>query len=237
MGELHLEIIVDRLQREYSLNVNVGRPQVAYKESIKKETTMEGKYIKQTGGRGQYGHVILRVSPSKLKTFLFTNKIVGGSIPKEYIPAIKKGVQESLLYGSKGNFPIINIEITLLDGSFHDVDSSEMAFKIAASMALKKCIKNAEPFILEPIMKTEIITPDQYVGDILSDINSKRGKIMNIQDKHHIKILTCLVPLSNMFGFSNDLRSKTQGRASYTMEFESYKMVPSSIEEKIVNKI
>lgn len=236
MGELHLEIVVDRLKREYFLDVQVGKPQVAYKETIKKESTMEGKYIKQTGGRGQYGHVFLRVSPHEKSLFTFVNKIVGGSVPKEYIPAIKKGVQESLSSGVKAGYPIINISVALLNGSYHDVDSSEMAFKIAASMAFKKCMNNAEPFILEPIMKTEVVTPEQFIGDILSDISSRRGQIIDIEDKNNIKCVTCLVPLANMFGFSNDLRSRTQGRANYTMEFDGYKAVTKVIEEKIVNR-
>jgi elongation factor G len=237
MGELHLDIIIDRLKREYNLDVEVGRPQVAYKETITISVKSEGKYIKQTGGKGQYGHVLLEINPNiENSGFSFENKIVGGAIPKEYIPAVKKGIQESLHFGIIGGFPIVDVSVILYDGSYHEVDSNEMAFKIAGSIAFKKGTKVASPIILEPIMNTEIISPEEWMGEVISDISSRRGRIKNIKDRFKIKLISCLVPLSEMFGFSNDLRSKTQGRATYTMEFDGYKKVPDYIRSKLINK-
>jgi len=237
MGELHLDVIIDRLKREFAVEVDVGNPQVAYKETITKEIECEGKYIKQTGGRGQYGHVWLKIAPNASGVgFTFNNKIVGGSIPKEYIPAVKKGIQEALLNGIRGNYPIVDIAVTLFDGSFHDVDSNEMAFKIAGSMAFKEGVQKANPILLEPVMKTEIITPEKWMGDIIGDLNSRRGQIKSINEKMGTKIIAVMVPLAEMFGYSNDLRSKTQGRATYTMEFNCYDPVPKMVEELILEK-
>ncbi len=236
MGELHLEISVDRLKREFSINTNVGNPQVAYKETITKTITQEGKYIKQSGGRGQYGHVYLKIQPNKPgKGFIFESKIVGGAIPKEYIPAIKKGIEETLNNGIRAGYPIVDIKVILLDGSYHDVDSSEIAFKIASSIAFKQGTLKGHPILLEPIMKADIITPEDSLGDVIGDINSKRGKITNITEKNQLKIINTHVPLSEMFGYSNGLRSRTQGRATFTMEFAHYKKVPINIDNKIIN--
>jgi elongation factor G len=237
MGELHLDIIVDRLQREHNIKVEVGKPQVAYKETITKVVTEEGKYIKQSGGRGQYGHVWLKISPEIPGAgFQFESKVVGGHIPKEYIPSVKKGVQEALSKGIRAGYPVIDISVILLDGSYHDVDSNEMAFKIAASMAFKEGTKKALPVILEPYMSAEVITPEEWMGDVIGDLNARRGRITSINDRDHTKFITCSVPLSSMFGFANDLRSKTQGRANYTMEFDSYKQLPKTLEEDLINK-
>jgi len=237
MGELHLDVIIDRLKREFFVEVDVGNPQVAYKETITKEIEIEGKYIKQTGGRGQYGHVWLKIAPNDSGVgFTFNNKIVGGVIPKEYIPAVKKGIQEALLNGIRGKYPIVDINVTLFDGSFHDVDSSEMAFKIAGSMAFKNGVKIANPILLEPVMKTEIVTPENWMGDIIGDLNSRRGQIKSIDEKMGTKIINVMVPLAEMFGYANDLRSRTQGRAAYTMEFDCYEPVPKMVEETILDK-
>jgi elongation factor G len=235
MGELHLDIIIDRLKREYKLDVSVGEPQVAYKETIKSTVKSEGKYIKQTGGRGQYGHVWLEVSPGD-EEFVFNTKIVGGAIPKEFIGSIKKGIVESLGRGYIAGYPLININVLVFDGSYHDVDSSDIAFKIAASMAFKKAVSQADPIILEPIMNAEVTTPEKWLGDVISDLNSRRGRIISIVERGQIKVVKCFVPLSEMFGFASDIRSKTQGRATYTMEFHKYLQVPKSIEEKIAKK-
>jgi elongation factor G len=237
MGELHLDIIIDRIQREYNVNVKVGKPEVAYKETILKEVTTEGKYIKQTGGRGQYGHVWLKLIPNSDNAKNdFSSKIVGGCIPKEFIPAIKKGAEEALLSGIRAGYPVINISVVLFDGSYHDVDSSEIAFKIASSIAIKKGALRAQPSLLEPLMKVEIFSPKEYLGTIINNINSRRGKISNIDNNVSSQKVLCFVPLSNMFGFSNDLRSKTQGRSSYIMEFNCYQIVPKSIEDSIISK-
>lgn len=237
MGELHLEIIVDRLKREFSVEANVGKPQVAYRETVTKNIEQEGKYIKQSGGRGQYGHVWLKIEPNETgKGFEFVNEIVGGSIPKEYIPAIKKGAEEALSSGIQAGYPVVDIKITVFDGSYHDVDSSEMAFKIAASMAFKEGSKKAAPIILEPIMKAEIITPEDWMGDVIGDLNSRRGRIIGMSDRGGMKIVESNVPLAEMFGYANDLRSKTQGRATYTMEFSHYEPVPIVISQGIISK-
>ncbi|QQG35133.1 MAG: elongation factor G [Deltaproteobacteria bacterium] len=237
MGELHLEIIVDRLKREYGVEVNVGRPQVAYRETITASTTQEGRYIRQSGGRGQYGHVWIRIEPNKQGGgFEFVNEITGGIIPKEYIPAVKKGVEEALLGGIQAGFPIVDVKVFLYDGSFHDVDSSEMAFKIAASMAFKDGAKKASPIILEPIMKLEVVVPEEWLGDLVGDTNGRRGKIIDMVDRRGLKVISALVPLAEMFGYANDLRSKTQGRGSYTMEFSTYKQVPFDKSREIIEK-
>lgn len=238
MGELHLEIIVDRLMREFKVSANVGRPQVAYRETIRSSSRAEGKFIRQTGGRGQYGHVFLEVEPlGKGKGFEFVNKIVGGVIPKEYIPAVEKGVREALDTGVLAGYPVVDVKVTLYDGSYHEVDSSEIAFKIAGSMALKDALKKANPVLLEPIMSVEVVTPEEYMGDVIGDLNSRRGKIQTMEKRGNAQVIRALVPLSEMFGYATDLRSKTQGRANYTMQFERYEEVPKNIAEEIVAKV
>ena len=235
MGELHLEIIVDRMKREFKVEANVGRPQVAYKETIKKTAEAEGKYIRQSGGRGQYGHVWLRVEPNERgKGFEFVNEIKGGLIPQEFITPVQKGVIEAMEKGIKAGFPVVDIKVALYDGSYHEVDSSEAAFKIAGSMALQEAARRANLVLLEPIMKVEVITPDQFLGDATGDLNSKRGKIEAMTDRAQLKVIDAKVPLSEMFGYATKLRSMTQGRASYTMEFDHYEEVPANVVELIV---
>jgi elongation factor G len=239
MGELHLEIIVDRMMREFKVDANVGRPQVAYKETIKAKAEAEGKYIKQSGGRGQYGHVWLRVEPKERgEGFEFTNEIKGGVIPQEFIPAVEKGVKEAVDKGVLGGYPVVDISIALYDGSYHDVDSSEIAFKVAASMALQEAIKRAKPMLLEPVMKLQVITPEQFMGDVIGDLNSKRGRIDNMAERGEgvarVKVIDAKVPLSEMFGYATTLRSTTQGRANFTMEFDHYEEVPGNITQQIV---
>ncbi len=237
MGELHLEIIVDRLKREFMVEANVGKPQVAYRETITKKVESEGKYVRQTGGRGQYGHVWLRIEPNEPGGgFVFESVIVGGSIPKEYVPAVKKGVEEALDSGIRAGFPVVDVKVALFDGSYHDVDSNEMAFKIAGSMGFKDGTKKASPIILEPLMKTEVIVPEEWMGDVIGDLNSRRGRITGMDERSGMKIVAANVPLAEMFGYANDLRSRTQGRATYTMEFSHYEPVPNSIAEEIVSK-
>ncbi len=238
MGELHLEIIVDRLMREFKVGANVGKPQVAYRETIKKKAKAEGKYVRQSGGRGQYGHVYIEIEPMEPgKGFEFVNKIVGGAIPREYIPAVEKGVKEAVENGVFAGYPVVDVKITLVDGSYHEVDSSEMAFKIAGSMAFKDGIKKASPVLLEPIMNIEIVTPDEYMGDVIGDLNSRRGKIQTIGQRGKTQVIAAQVPLSSMFNYATDLRSKTQGRATYTMQFAHYDEVPKGISEEIVSKV
>ena len=237
MGELHLEIIVDRLQREYAVDSNVGKPQVAYRETITKEIEQESKYIKQSGGRGQYGHVWVRLSPNKTgKGITFENKIVGGVVPREYIPAVSKGIEEALTTGIRAGFPVVDVHAVLFDGSYHDVDSNEMAFKISGSMAFKEGAKKAGPQILEPIMSTEVITPEDWMGDVIGDLNSRRGRVSGMEERLGMKVIAAAVPLAEMFGYANDLRSRTQGRATYTMEFSHYDPVPNSIADEIIAK-
>ncbi len=235
MGELHLEIIVDRLKREFKVEANVGKPQVAYKETITATAQAEGKFIRQSGGRGQYGHVVIEIEPRERgKGYEFTDKIVGGKIPKEYIPATDKGIKDALTRGVIAGYPLIDVGVTLLDGSFHEVDSSEMAFQIAGSMALQAAVKKASPCLLEPIMKVEVIAPEKYLGDVMGDINSRRGRILETIDKNNNKIIRTQVPLAEIFGYATELRSMTQGRASYNMEFQSYDPVPKNITETII---
>ena len=235
MGELHLEILVDRMKREFGVEANVGRPQVAYKETIKGEAEAEGKYIRQSGGRGQYGHVWLRaVSQERGKGFAFINKIKGGIIPQEFIPAVEKGVKEAVGKGVIAGYPMIDLEVTLYDGSFHEVDSSEIAFKIAGAMALHEAAKHAKPVILEPIMKVQSIVPVDFMGDTVGDLNAKRGRVEAITDRASIKVIDAKVPLSEMFGYATKLRSMTQGRGSFTMEFSHYEEVPKNIEQLII---
>ncbi|MCL2322398.1 MAG: elongation factor G [Oscillospiraceae bacterium] len=233
MGELHLEIIVDRLQREFKVECNVGKPQVAYKETIKKAVKTEGKFVRQSGGHGQYGHCFIELIPNK-GDYVFENAIVGGVIPKEYIPAIDSGIQEASESGIIGGYPVINFKAKVYDGSYHDVDSSEMAFKIAGSIAFKEGMKKANPVLLEPIMKVEVTVPEEYMGDVIGDISSRRGKIEGVEPQYNSQAIRAFVPLSSMFGYATSLRSYTQGRASYSMEFDHYEEVPKSIEEQII---
>ena len=237
MGELHLEIIVDRLKREFKVEANVGAPQVAYRETIRQSVEQEGKFIRQSGGKGQYGHVFLRLEPQQPgEGFEFENKVVGGSIPREYIPAVEKGVFEACTKGVLAGYPVVDIKVTLYDGSYHDVDSSEMAFKIAGSMALQAGVRHAKPVLLEPIMKVEVITPEEFMGDVMGDLNSKRGQIESMTDRANAKVITSKVPLSEMFGYATALRSMTQGRAFFTMEPSHYEEVPGNIAEGIISK-
>ncbi|MDP3762550.1 MAG: elongation factor G [bacterium] len=234
MGELHLEVIVDRMRREFKVEANTGKPQVAYKETIRQKAEAEGKYIRQSGGRGQYGHVWLRLEPRERgEGFEFENKIRGGIVPQEFIPAVEKGVKEALEKGVVAGYPLVDITVTIFDGSYHEVDSSEIAFKIAASIALQEGARRARPVILEPIMKVEAITPDRFMGDVTGDLNSKRGRIETIADRMNLKVIGAKVPLSEMFGYATTLRSLTEGRASYTMEFDHYEEVPNNIAELI----
>lgn len=235
MGELHLEIIVDRLLREFKVGASVGKPQVAYKETIRNSSKAEGKFIRQTGGRGQYGHVYIEIEPLEPgKGFEFENKVVGGTIPREYIPAVEKGIRESADRGILAGYPVVDIRARLYDGSYHDVDSSEMAFKIAGSMAFKEATKNAKPVLLEPVMSLEIVTPEEYMGDVIGDLNSRRGRIINIEKRGNVQVIKGQAPLAEMFGYATDLRSKTQGRATYTMQFSHYNEVPKGVSEGII---
>ncbi len=237
MGELHLEILVDRMKREFSVEANVGKPQVAYRETIRNAIEQEGKYVRQSGGRGQYGHVWIKIEPQEAgKGYEFINAIVGGVIPREYIPAVDKGIQEQLQNGVIAGYPVVDVKVTLYDGSYHDVDSSEMAFKIAGSMAFKEGARKAKPVILEPIMKVEAVTPEDFMGDVMGDLNRRRGILQGIDDSPSGKLIHAEVPLSEMFGYATDLRSMTQGRATYSMEFAKYNEVPANIAEQIVDK-
>lgn len=237
MGELHLEIIIDRLLREFKVDANVGRPQVSYKESIRKETKVEGKFVRQSGGRGQYGHVVLSMEPlERGGGFVFEERITGGAIPREFIPAVKNGIQEALTSGVLAGYNVVDIKVSLLDGSYHDVDSSEIAFKIAASQAFKNGMSKASPMLLEPIMKVEVMVPEEYMGEVIGDVNSRRGKIEGVEPKGGSQIIRGYVPLSEMFGYATDLRSHTQGRGTYSMEFSHYGELPANMAEKIVSK-
>ena len=235
MGELHLDVLVDRMRREFSVEANIGKPQVAYRETIRNTVEVQGKHVKQSGGRGQYGHVVLRLEPLDPDAeYEFVNEIVGGVIPREYIPAVDKGVQEQMKNGCLAGYPLLAMRVTLFDGSFHDVDSSEMAFKIAGSMALKKGALEADPALLEPIMRVEVVTPEDYMGDVMGDLNRRRGMVQGMSDSPSGKVVNAEVPLAEMFGYSTDLRSATQGRATYTMEFDKYAIVPSNVAEAII---
>ena len=234
MGELHLEVIVDRMKREFKVEANVGKPQVAYRETIQAEIEEEEKYAKQTGGRGQYGHVLLRISPNEVgKGYEFIDSIVGGRIPREYIPAVNKGIEEALTRGVVAGYPVVDVKVELYDGSYHDVDSSELAFKMAASICFQRAAKKANPVLLEPMMSVEVVTPEDYMGDVMGNLNSRRGQIEAMGDRGQAKTIVAKVPLAEMFGYATDLRSMTQGRASYTMEFSHYQKVPNNIAEKI----
>ena len=235
MGELHLEVLVERMKREFSVEANVGKPQVAYREAITSNVEVEHKYAKQSGGKGQYGHVLMRMEPCE-EEFEFVDEIKGGAIPKEYIPAVQKGVQEQLQNGVVAGYPLQGVKVTLYDGSYHEVDSSEMAFKLAGSMATRDGALKASPILLEPMMDVEVVTPEDYMGDVVGDLNRRRGQVQNMEDIPSGKAITALVPLSEMFGYATDLRSATQGRATYTMEFKKYLEVPSNLTEEIINK-
>jgi elongation factor G len=237
MGELHLDILVDRMRREFALDVNVSQPQVAYKETIRKTVEHGVKYAKQSGGRGQFGHVEIKVEPREAGTgFEFINKIVGGAIPKEYIPAVEKGIKEAMERGVMCGYNVVDLQVTLMDGSFHEVDSSEMAFKITGSMAFKEACSKADPVLLEPVMEVEVVTPDEFMGDVIGNLNSKRGKVKELSDRAGAKVVRAEVPLSGMFGYSTDLRSATQGRANFSMEFSKYEPVPTMIAEELIAK-
>ena len=237
MGELHLDIIVDRMKREFSVEANVGAPQVSYRETIRQSVEADGKFVRQSGGRGQYGHVVLRIEPQEPGTgFVFENAIVGGVVPREYIPAIEKGAREQLENGVIAGYPVVDVKVTVFDGSYHDVDSNEMAFKIASSMGVKNGVEKARPVILEPIMAVEVITPEDYMGDVMGDLNRRRGMIQGMEDTPSGKELKAEVPLSEMFGYATNVRSLSQGRASYTMTFSKYAEAPSSVQEEIIAK-
>jgi elongation factor G len=237
MGELHLDIIVDRMKREFKVEANVGRPQVAYRETIRKSVEAEGKFVRQSGGRGQYGHVVIRLEPLEPGgEYEFVNDIVGGVVPREYINSVDKGIQEQIANGVIAGYPMVDVKATLFDGSYHEVDSSEMAFKIAGSMAFKNAAVKADPVLLEPLMKVEVVTPEDYMGDVMGDLNRRRGIVQGMDDSPSGKIINAHVPLSEMFGYATDLRSQTQGRATYTMEFDHYAEAPASVSEEIIKK-
>jgi len=238
MGELHLEIIVDRMQREFKVDASVGKPQVAYRETIRTSARAEGKFVRQSGGRGQYGHVWIELEPLEPGSgYEFVDKIVGGVVPREYIPAVDKGIQEALNNGVMAGYPMVDIRATLYDGSYHDVDSNEMAFKIAGSMGFRNAAEQARPVLLEPMMKVEVVTPEDYMGDIVGDLNRRRGKVMGMNDRGNAKVIDAEVPLSEMFGYATNLRSMSQGRANYTMQFEHYEEVPNNIAQEIVASV
>jgi elongation factor G len=236
MGELHLEIIVDRMRREFNVEANVGAPQVAYREAIRKSVEQEGKFVKQTGGKGQYGHVWIKLEPNEAgKGYEFIDAIKGGVVPREYIPAVDKGLREALNNGVLAGFPVVDVKVTLFDGSYHEVDSSEQAFKMAAIMAFKDGMRKANPTLLEPMMAVEVETPEDYMGDVMGDLNRRRGIIQGMEDLPTGKSIKAEVPLAEMFGYSTDLRSMTQGRATYTMEFKHYSEAPKNVAEAVIN--
>jgi len=236
MGELHLDVLVDRMRREFSVEANIGKPQVAYREKISATAEINYKFAKQSGGRGQYGHVVIRFEPSDEEGLEFVNEIVGGAVPKEYIPAVQKGIEEQMKNGVLAGYPLLGLKATLFDGSYHDVDSNEMAFKIAASMATRQLSQEGKPALLEPVMKVEVVTPEDYMGDVVGDLNRRRGLIQGMDESPSGKVVTAEVPLSEMFGYATDLRSATQGRATYAMEFEKYAEAPTNVAEAIINK-
>jgi elongation factor G len=235
MGELHLEIIVDRMRREFGVEANVGKPQVAYRETIRKAVEQEGKFVRQSGGRGQYGHVFLRLEPLPAgQGYEFENGIIGGVVPKEYVPAVDKGVREQMQNGVVAGYPVVDVKVTIFDGSYHDVDSSEIAFKIAGSMAFRDGAQKAKPVLLEPIMKVEVVTPEDYMGDVNGDLNRRRGVLQGLEEAPAGKIVRAEVPLAEMFGYATQLRSMSQGRATYTMEFAHYAEVPANVAEGVI---
>jgi len=238
MGELHLEIIIDRMMREYKVEANVGKPQVAYRETIRKPSQAEGKFIRQTGGRGQYGHVKIKLDPQEPgKGYEFVNDIVGGSVPREYIKPVDQGIKEAMEGGVLAGYEMVDIKATLYDGSYHDVDSSEMAFKIAGSMAFKEAARKASPVLLEPVMSVEVVVPDEFMGDIIGDLNSRRGRVEGVEHRAGSQVIKAYVPLSEMFGYATDMRSRTQGRATFSMHFSRYEQAPQSVAEEIVARV
>jgi elongation factor G len=237
MGELHLEIIVDRLKREFNVEANVGKPQVAYKETIRKPAKGEGRWIKQSGGRGQYGHAKIELEPAPGQGFVFENEITGGTIPKEYIKPIEVGIKGAMERGILAGYPVVDVRVKLYDGSFHEVDSSEMSFTNAGSLAFQDAAKKAQPVLLEPIMRVEVVTPDDYTGAVTGDLTARRGHLEGQLSRGGTQIITAMVPLSNMFGYSTDLRSRTQGRATYSMHFEKYAEAPRNVSEEVVAKV
>jgi len=239
MGELHLDVLVDRMTREFSVSANVGKPQVAYRETITEPVEkIEERYIRQTGGRGQYGHVVLGLEPTGPGGgYEFVDKITGGVIPREYIPAVDAGIQEAMEGGVLAGYPLVDMRAILTYGSYHDVDSSEMAFKIAGSRAFKKAVRAAKPVLLEPIMGVEVVTPEDYMGDVIGDLSSRRGRVEGMEQRGNAHVVQAQVPLAEMFGYATDLRSRTQGRATYTMQFDSYQRVPESISEEIIARV
>jgi elongation factor G len=234
MGELHLEIIVDRLMREFRVDANVGRPQVAYRETIRNAVEgVHGRFVRQTGGRGQYGHVVINMAPNAAGGYTFENKTVGGSVPREYVNAVDHGIKEAMEAGILAGFPVVDVSVVLVDGSYHDVDSSEMAFKVAGSLAFKEASKRAKPVLLEPVMAVEVVTPEEYMGDVIGNINSRRGQIEGMEPRGNAQVIRARVPLAEMFGYATDVRTMSQGRATYTMQFLQYAEVPHSIAEKL----
>jgi elongation factor G len=234
MGELHLEIIVDRLKREFGVEANIGRPQVAYRETIgKRVDKIQGRFVRQTGGRGQYGHVVINLEPAPGEDFDFVNEIKGGAIPSEFLPAVEAGIEEALQSGVKAGYPMVDVRVELIDGSSHDVDSSEMAFKVAGSMALQEAARRAKPVLLEPVMAVEVVTPEEFLGDVIGDLSRRRGKVEGQERRGNALAVQAKVPLGEMFGYATDLRSSTQGRATFTMQFERYEEVPANVAEKI----
>jgi elongation factor G len=238
MGELHLDILVDRMKREFGVEANIGKPQVAYREAIRNKCEIEGKFVRQSGGRGQYGHVWIRFEPADegVDGLVFVNETVGGSVPREYVPAVQKGIDEQMKNGVLAGYPLLNLKATLFDGSFHDVDSNEMAFKIAASMATKDLARKGGAVLLEPMMKVEVVTPEDYMGDVMGDLNRRRGIVQGMEDSVSGKVIRAEVPLGEMFGYATDVRSMSQGRASYSMEFSKYSEAPMNIAEAIIKK-
>jgi elongation factor G len=238
MGELHLEIIIDRMMREFKVEANVGKPQVAYRETIRKPSQAEGKFIRQTGGRGQYGHVKIKLEPQEPgKGYEFVNDIVGGSVPREYIKPVDQGIKEAMEGGVLAGYEMVDIKASLYDGSYHDVDSSEMAFKIAGSMAFKEAARKASPVLLEPVMSVEVVVPDEFMGDIIGDLNSRRGRVEAVEHRAGSQVIKAYVPLSEMFGYATDMRSRTQGRATFSMHFSRYEQAPQSVAEEIVARV
>jgi elongation factor G len=237
MGELHLEIILDRLLREFKVDANIGRPQVAYRETVRKRVEgVEGRFVRQTGGRGQYGHAVINLEHNEEENYSFDNKIVGGVIPREYIPSVDKGIQEAMGSGMVAGYPVVDVKAELIDGSFHEVDSSEMAFHIAGSMAAKEALKRANPVLLEPVMDVEVVMPEEFMGDVMGDLSSRRGQIQGMDSRGTGRVIRARVPLSEMFGYATTVRSKTQGRATFTMQFSSYDEVPKSIAAEIAER-
>ncbi|MGH7342185.1 MAG: elongation factor G, partial [Candidatus Rokuibacteriota bacterium] len=236
MGELHLEIIVDRLVREFNVGANVGKPQVAYKETVTAEAEGEGRFVRQTGGRGQYGHAKIRIRPAPEQEFSFENKVVGGAVPREFVKPIEQGIKEAMETGPLAGYPVTGVAVELYDGSYHEVDSSEIAFKIAGSMAFQDATKRAHPVLMEPVMAVEVVTPEEYMGEVIGDITSRRGRVQHMEARANSQVITCRVPLSEMFGYATDLRSVTQGRANYTMQFAAYEQAPKSVSEEVVAK-